>query len=314
MANNIAVSAIIPVHNSDKYLESALKSVVLQDFNKPFEVLVVNNDSTDNSENIIQKYVAKYSNLKLVTTKNLTANETRYEGIKQAKGDYVCFLDSDDFYRPDFLQIMYDHAVKTKADVVNCSYVRYLENNKVHKNVFAISKTFSKEQGLNYLLFDLFLRGYMPMKMYKRGLLLDNKLAISKHLTIFEDYLFNFSVYLNVTQTVSIKDPLYFYRLSPSSITRESSNKRPLSKIKCFAAVRFLIEKSNNQKLLKTFFLYKTRLWFSILYDVHLATKNEPKTFHKQKEEARRLYKIITNKKGLEIKDQPWENLINDIK
>lgn len=314
MNKNIAVSVIIPVHNSEKYLESALKSAILQDFDKPFEILIINNDSVDSSESIIQKYASLHEFIRHKVTKGLTANEARLEGIKHAEGEFICFLDSDDFYRLDFLQTMYDKAKKENADIVNCSYVRYFENNKIQKYPFAHLITFDRNQGLNYLLFDIYLRGYMPMKIYKRDLLLNTKLAISKHLTIFEDYLFNFSVYMNVKKTISISTPLYFYRFSPLSITRESSNERPLSKIKCFAGVRYLIEQSGDQNILKYFYRYRGRLWLSISYDIYLSTKNHRGSYYKTKKEICKLYKIITNKKGLEIKDQPWENLINDLK
>lgn len=314
MNKNIAVSIIIPVHNSEKYLESALKSVISQEFDQPFEVLVVNNDSVDNSGDIIQKYADLHKNIIHITTNGLTANEARLVGIKRAVGEYICFLDSDDFYRFDFLKTMYKKAIETNADVVNCSYARYLENNKIRKSVLAISKTFTRETGLNYLLFDIYLRGYMPMKIYRRELLVNIKLPISKHLTVFEDYLFNFVVYFYAKKTVSIRDPLYFYRLSPSSITRESTARRPISKINCFASIRYLIEQQNDEKLLKTFFLYSGRLWLSIRYDIHLGTINDAENFIIKKREIRKLYKIITNKKYLKIEGQPWEPLINDIK
>ena len=110
------VSVIVPVYNSEKYLTEALNSLEEQTF-KNFEVIIVNDGSTDNSEKIIKDFVNKNSNFKLINQKNMGPGYAKNTGIRYSKGKYIAFLDSDDFFAPNFLEILYNLAVENKADI-----------------------------------------------------------------------------------------------------------------------------------------------------------------------------------------------------
>lgn len=110
-------SIIIPVYNTEKYLEKCLSSVFDQTFSD-YEVIVVNDGSTDNSEKIIDKYLKKYSNLKYFFKENGGLSSARNYGFKKAKGDYLLFLDSDDYYESDLL-------LKLNDSVDDCDIIRF---------------------------------------------------------------------------------------------------------------------------------------------------------------------------------------------
>ena len=101
------ISVIVPVYNSEKYLSEALRSLEEQTF-KNFEVVIVNDGSTDGSDKIIEKFIEKNRNFKLINQKNMGPGCAKNTGIKYSTGEYVTFLDSDDFFAPNFLEVLYN--------------------------------------------------------------------------------------------------------------------------------------------------------------------------------------------------------------
>ena len=120
------VSVIIPVYNVEKYLEECLDSVVNQTL-KEIEIICINDGSIDNSVKILEKYRDKYSNIKVINQKNLGVGRARNVGVKLAKGEYIFFLDSDDYIEVDALEKCYIEAKQHRLDVVlidSKSYVK----------------------------------------------------------------------------------------------------------------------------------------------------------------------------------------------
>ena len=126
--SNPKISVIVPVYNVEDYLEDALDSIVNQTFND-IEVLMIDDGSTDNSRYIIEKYALDYDNFYAFHKENEGLPITRNYGLKFAKGEYVHFMDSDDFLINDAFQKMYDCASKYNSDVVTTNFYRY-NNNK----------------------------------------------------------------------------------------------------------------------------------------------------------------------------------------
>ena len=119
--NNIKVSIIIPVYNSEKYLRQCLDSVINQTF-KDIEIIVINDGSTDNSLQIIQEYVNKYSNIKLINKQNEGCYKARNIGLETATGEYIAFLDADDIWRPEKLKKTLDFMTKKGAAFAFTAY------------------------------------------------------------------------------------------------------------------------------------------------------------------------------------------------
>lgn len=125
----IKVSVIIPCYNSYKYMNKCLKSLEDQTF-KDFEVIFVDDYSTDNTYNDLKKYLEN-TNLQwelLKNSQNSGPGQSRNNGIEKAKGEFVCFMDSDDWYENNFLEKMYNKAENEKLDIVMCDYFRKYSN------------------------------------------------------------------------------------------------------------------------------------------------------------------------------------------
>ena len=117
------ISVIIPVYNAEQYIKRCLNSVLNQTFND-YEIIMVNDGSTDGSLEILKKYESQNSKLKVITQKNLKAAAARNSGLKYASGEYIAFIDADDYVHNDYLRILYENMVNFKADVSTCGFYK----------------------------------------------------------------------------------------------------------------------------------------------------------------------------------------------
>lgn len=130
----IQISIIVPVYNVSKYLAKCLDSLICQDL-KPeeYEIIVVNDGSTDNSEEISRQYEEKYSNIKVVRQENQGLSGARNTGIKLANGKYIQFVDSDDYLEPNVLRTLVDKIEFDNLDVLRFNYQNVNEDYKVYE-------------------------------------------------------------------------------------------------------------------------------------------------------------------------------------
>lgn len=210
----IKVSILIPVYNTEKFLRKCLDSVINQTL-KEIEIIITNDGSKDYSEKIIKEYINRDSRIKYTKQKNLGLGATRNKGISLATGEYIAFLDSDDWVDKDYYEIMYENAKKNKSDLVVSSHNVVRGEKKININ----KKNNSKEK---YLI-DL-LNGNQPgfswNKLYKTDLIKRNNLKFPErgYFENVEDQYFSIrSVYyankVSFENTVNIN-----YRINNNSI------------------------------------------------------------------------------------------------
>lgn len=142
----IKISVIIPVFNEEKYLMQCLDSVCNQTM-REIEIICIDDGSTDSSLSILQRCAEADSRIKVLTQNNQFAGAARNRGMECAKGRYLSFLDSDDYFEPDMLEKMYRRAEERRADVVLCRYAEYIdgENSVIQKN-WSFENMFFKEK------------------------------------------------------------------------------------------------------------------------------------------------------------------------
>ena len=132
----VNVSIIVPVYNTAKYLNKCINSLLNQTL-KEIEIILINDGSTDNSESIIKKY--KDKRIKYISKKNEGIGKTRNLGIEKTNGEYLAFIDSDDYIEPNFCEVMYNKAIKDECDIVICDYFEDI-NNELKEIKFASFK------------------------------------------------------------------------------------------------------------------------------------------------------------------------------
>lgn len=128
------VSIIIPVYNAEKYLERCIDSLINQTY-KNIEIIAINDGSKDNSLNILKKYQRENKNIKVHTQENIGISKTRNKGIKHATGDYIMFVDNDDFLDSDYIETYIEELKEREYDVIIGGYRRVNTKNKIIKEI-----------------------------------------------------------------------------------------------------------------------------------------------------------------------------------
>ena len=209
------VSIIVPVYNVEKYIDKCLNSLVNQSL-QDIEIIIVNDGSKDNSEKIVEQYVEKFPN-KIVYLKkqNGGLSDARNFGIPHAKGEYVAFLDSDDYVEVDMYEKMYTLANTEDSDMVECDF--YWEYpNKIKKDIGEIYS--NKKEMLQKV------RVVAWNKLIKRNVLEKSKVKFPKGY-LYEDVEFTYKLIPFINNVSFLKEPLIHYIQRDNSISN-SQNER----------------------------------------------------------------------------------------
>lgn len=307
------ISIIIICYNNQDYIGKAIESCLNQDFDHPYEIIVVNDNSSDDSANIIKRYVERFNNVFLINVDCHQLLNVRFAGLDKANGKYACFLDGDDTYHQSMLKTMYKTITKYDADVVNCSLF-FVKNGKNHANLFEKFKILNSYQAIKALFGDSYIRGFMYTKMYRSELIKDiaKKLVAPNENFMYEDFMANFLIFKFANKVVSIKDRLIYYNKSnPTSITKK--NKRIGDNIKVNATIRYLIDFFNDKKLLKIFKRFAWRRFLSLTADIYFAKFDTLSQKIKISKIALKELKLL-NKKHLRTNGTSFEEFIKQTK
>ena len=205
------ISVIIPIYNSEKYLSKCVYSILNQNY-KNLEVVLVNDGSADNSLSICEKIKLEDDRITIIDIPNGGVSNARNTGLLKAKGEYIQFIDSDDFVDKNYIKTLYDLIVSTKTELAICSIESYdFDGNKFDEwtvkngiiDFDSIDKNLFLELIQKFLLFG-------PVnKLYIKKIITDNQIEFDTSLSYGEDLLFNFE-YFNHINTISIKAIIQF--------------------------------------------------------------------------------------------------------
>ncbi|WP_346684016.1 glycosyltransferase family 2 protein [Anaerostipes butyraticus] len=233
-SNKSLISIIVPVYNTEKYLEQCLDSVCNQTY-QYLEIIVINDGSTDRSDKILEKYTRKDTRIKVITQKNRGLSAARNVGLEYSSGEYIMFLDSDDWIDNTTCDIAIEMIGSTRSDVVFWSYVReyanrskpvYLFDQKIHiwdeKEIYKLYQQtigLQREQLHEPQKIDSIITAWG--KLYRKEIIGDIRFVNTEEIGT-EDALFNIQVFSNVKKAVYIPDILSHYRKTNSeSLTRK---------------------------------------------------------------------------------------------
>ena len=254
------VSVIIPVFNSEKFLRQCLDSLINQTF-LDFEVILVDDGSTDGSIQIIQEYLAKDDRFSLLRQDHKFAGVARNTGMSAAKGEYFLFLDSDDFFDKNLLAESYEKAKAYDLDICVFSAYRFdSQTTQLTKMTWVCNPkyypegVFSKENNLNYIY--AFTTAAPWTKLFRRDFILKNNIHFQE-IRSANDVVFVYTAIAEAKRILAFNHPLVFYRVNSGNSLQQTKDKDPLSFYRAVMGLREeLINRNLYQQLEKPFLNY----------------------------------------------------------
>ena len=172
----VKVSVIVPIYNAEEYLEKCLNSLVNQTL-KDIEIILINDGSTDGSKEIINKYKEKYDNIILVDKKNEGIGKARNDGIKKASGEYITFVDSDDYIKENMFEDYYEYSKKYNLDMVSGLYYK-VKNGKETLVKLPKYKIGNVKTSPNIMIATEYGLG---AKFFKKSMIIDNNIFFEEN-------------------------------------------------------------------------------------------------------------------------------------
>ena len=235
------VSVIVPAYNAEKTLEKCVKSILNQRF-RDIEVLLVNDGSRDGTAALCDRLAEEDSRICVFHRENSGVSATRNFALTQARGEYIQFVDSDDWLEEDAVAAMVRAAQTHGSDLVIADYYRVYEG---------LAQPKSRAQAAGPVDADAFIRaftdspsafyyGVLWNKLYRRDIIIRHNLRMDESLSWCEDLLFNMSYYKHIASAYALRTPVYYYVRSMTSLSMQKMNLVKLGRIrlKLYAAYR----------------------------------------------------------------------------
>ncbi len=212
-APEVAISVLVPIFNMEKYLRQALDSLTTQSFDD-FEVLCINDGSTDGSRAIIQEYLDKDSRFRVIDKDNSGYGASMNRGMREARGEYIAILEPDDFFEPNALELLYGLASSNDADVAKANYWFYWSKGEKNQLIEACkAPEFGKSFNPRDFQEVFFTIPSIWSAIYRRSMLLENRVSfLETRGASYQDMGFQFKVWCSAKKVVMSQTAILHYR------------------------------------------------------------------------------------------------------
>nr|WP_302305392.1 glycosyltransferase family 2 protein [Ruthenibacterium lactatiformans] len=214
------ISVIVPVYNAEKYLGWCVNSILNQTF-RDFELLLVNDGSTDGSLEICNNYAALDSRVRVITKENGGVSSARNQGLQEARGEYIQFVDSDDCIQPQMMEVLLETMSTYSADIVFCGIkIVKIESGVPHPVVDLTSDCLGKEcvydkklfwENMMCFFWETSIMEGPCNRLYRLRIIQDKALRFPEDMSYGEDCVFNLGYYNHVNTAVFLREPYYYY-------------------------------------------------------------------------------------------------------
>lgn len=215
------ISVIVPIYNVEKYLDRCVDSIINQTY-KNLEIILVDDGSPDNCPKMCDDYAEKDSRIKVVHKENGGLSDARNVGMEVATGEYVSFIDSDDYVSLDFYETLLETIVDNDSDIVECGVVKFYENEKFDKYNDDLKVTnYDTVDALDGLINENPFKQHVWNKLYKSNIALDIPYAVGK---LNEDEFWTYQIFGKAKKVTRINKTMYYYFQRGSSIMGNGYN------------------------------------------------------------------------------------------
>lgn len=220
-----AVSIIVPVYNGEKTLERCVDSVLKQEY-KDFELFLINDGSSDKTREICERYAAADDRVLVIHKENSGVSESRNMAIAQAHGEYLQFLDCDDWITPDATKLLVRAAKEEQADLVIADFYRVIGERLSHKGDIEIDGVMDQEAFVGCMMEKPadFYYGVLWNKLYRRDIIMKHHLQMNPEISWCEDFMFNLEYIRYAKVFYALHAPIYYYVKRKGSLASQGIN------------------------------------------------------------------------------------------
>ncbi|AUM96477.1 TPA: glycosyltransferase [Clostridium botulinum] len=282
------ISVILPCFNVEKYFERCISSLLKQSY-KNLEIIIVNDGSTDNTLKIARNYLKIDNRIIIIDQDNKGVSFARNVGIDRSSGDYIIFIDPDDYVHEDFVKSLYERLIETNSDLSICGHTKVYDNLSYKKSRVSSSVFVGDDMLKEYFIGESTLTVLMCDKIFKSSIIKENKIYCPIEITSGQDQVFilEYLLYSNKVSTIDNNCYYYYQRIGSKSKRYEYYIfERTLIKIEYLKGL--LLKKGVYDKFEK---YYKIRLYMNLFSQGFLLYKysfdnNFKNTFKKLKEDS----------------------------
>lgn len=213
MSEKYLVSVIVPIYNVENYLGRCIESIVGQSYEK-IEIILVDDGATDSSGKLADEWEKRDSRIRVIHQKNAGLSEARNTGIEAAYGDYIVFVDSDDWIHENMIEAMIERL--SCADIVSCGMIKATDENQTEIPWFDTEHIFSSREAIEYLIENTCFSSHVPRNIYPREIFNTVRFPRGK---LFEDILTTHRLFAHVKRICVIPEHYYYYYERTGSIS-----------------------------------------------------------------------------------------------
>lgn len=240
------ISVIVPIYNVEKYLKRCIDSIINQTY-KNLEIILVDDGSPDDCAYICDQYLKVDDRIKVIHKENGGLSDARNIGIQHSNGEYISFIDSDDFISPNFIETLFTICKETESDIAQCKFIETSDSE--FKDEFPLDsfKSYSNIEMIKTIYSNMYIESTVVWnKLYKKTLF--NEILFPKGKN-HEDEATTYKLFYYANKITTTDKVLYYYFMSPNSITRSAFNIKRLDFIDAIKGRMHFFEVNENKEL-----------------------------------------------------------------
>ncbi len=282
------ISIIIPVYNVYDYLDRCMETIINQTY-KNIEIILINDGSTDNSLELCNKYKKLDKRVVVLDKCNGGVSSARNSGLDIATGDYIGFIDPDDWIELDMYESMYNEIINNECDVVMCSYIREYKHNSTNIDLKLDEGIYTRDKIVDYIIANMIssssinglsteIMGSVWKLLIKRELIDKGNILFDESIHLAEDLIFSINLFLNANKVyIQKKYSYHYFDRDGSAVNKHRENLLEENRLLNDEILKILKKSNLDKKLIDRIYIREYRLYYWTIE--HYTRKNTPMKF-----------------------------------